>query len=88
VIALYQLFRLRTALLVSLILLPLLSIAGSFLLYRRPAAWVALMPVLVIVLVSELYAKATMYRKLAGNLAELATQRRETDAGERGELSD
>jgi hypothetical protein len=82
VIALYQLFPLRTAVLVSLILLPTLSMAGSFLLYRRAAAWLALMPVLVIVLISELYAKAAMYRNLSSNLVGLANKRRDADARE------
>jgi CHASE2 domain-containing sensor protein len=83
VIAVYQLFRLRTAVLVSLILLPVLSMAGSFLLYRRLAAWLALMPVLVIVLISELYAKAAMYRKLSSNLLQLASKRQDVDRSER-----
>src|SRR5205823_3332390 len=86
----YQHFRLRTALIVSLILLPLLSIAGSFILYHRFAAWLALMPALVIVLISELYTKAAVYEKLCSKLTAISAEKREvaTDASEQKNVTD
>jgi CHASE2 domain-containing sensor protein len=79
-IAVYQLFQLRMALFVSLALLPVLSVAGSYILYGRPAAWLVLMPVLVIVMVSELYTNALMYQKVSSQVLKFVRQKQAGDS--------
>jgi CHASE2 domain len=73
-VSLYHLFSLRTALLTSLALIPLLSIAASLLLFQRVALWAALVPVLLAILITELYAKASLYLSLCGRFKELSKQ--------------
>src|SRR5436309_14452450 len=64
VVVLYRYAGLRTAFLTSLALVPALSIAASLLLFHRPGLWVALMPILIALLVTELYGNAALYLAL------------------------
>jgi CHASE2 domain-containing sensor protein len=70
-VALYHFFRLRTALLTSLVCIPLLSVAASLILFHRLAMWGALIPVLAAILVAELYTKASLYLSLCVKFKEL-----------------
>jgi CHASE2 domain-containing sensor protein len=60
-VVLYQQFSLRIALVSSLFLIPVLSFAASLILFHRLAMWAAMLPVLLAVLVTELYSKATFF---------------------------
>jgi CHASE2 domain-containing sensor protein len=70
-VVLYRVFSLRIALLSSLLLIPALSMAASLLLFHRLALWAALVPVLLAILVTELYAKASLYLGLCSRFREL-----------------
>jgi CHASE2 domain len=61
IVAVYHWFRLRTAFVVSLILVPLLSIGSNWILFHRFAMWGAMVPLVSAVLVAELYAQASLY---------------------------
>jgi CHASE2 domain-containing sensor protein len=60
-LAVYHFFKFRTAVLVSLALIPVLSIASNFVLFHRFAAWGAMVPLVVAVIIAELYSKAALY---------------------------
>lgn len=60
-VAVYHLFKLRAAFIVSLILIPLLSIASNLILFHRLSAWGAMVPLVSAVIVAELYAQASLY---------------------------
>ncbi len=70
-IVLYRYAGLRVALLSSLVLLPLLSIGASLILFHRIALWAALIPVLVSLLITELYTKASLYFSLCQKFSDL-----------------
>ena len=63
-VALYHWFSLRFAFLMSLLFIPLLSIASNWILFHRFAAWGAMVPLVSAVIVAELYAEASLYLEL------------------------
>jgi CHASE2 domain-containing sensor protein len=60
-LAVYHWLKFKQAFLVSLGLIPALSIASNWILFHRFAAWGAMVPLVVAVIVAELYSKATLY---------------------------
>lgn len=76
-IMLYWRFNLRVALVASLVLLPVLSVAVSLILFHRAALWAPILPVLVAILVTQLYMKAAQYLSMCQRFTEL---RREPQA--------
>jgi CHASE2 domain-containing sensor protein len=72
-LAVYHFFKFRTAFLVSLALVPILSIASNFILFHRFAAWGAMVPLVVAVIVAELYSKATLYLAFYQKVVKLKT---------------
>jgi CHASE2 domain-containing sensor protein len=63
-VAVYHWFKLRTAFLVSLILIPLLSIASNWILFHRLSLGGAMVPLVSAVIIAELYAQASLYLDL------------------------
>jgi len=61
ILAVYHWLALRVAFVVSLVMVPLLSIMANWILFHRLAAWGALVPLVVAVIVVELYSKAAIY---------------------------
>jgi hypothetical protein len=59
---------------VSLALVPALSIASNWILFHRFAAWGAMVPLVIAVIVAELYSKATLYLAFYQKVATLKTQ--------------
>jgi hypothetical protein len=59
--AVYHWLRFRMAFLVSLAMLPALSITSNFILFHRFAAWGAMVPLVIAVIVAELYSEAALY---------------------------
>ncbi|HWE84689.1 MAG TPA: CHASE2 domain-containing protein [Terracidiphilus sp.] len=57
----YHCFKFRTAFFISLGLVPLLSIASNWVLFHRFAAWGAMVPLVIAVIIAELYSKAALY---------------------------
>ena len=57
----YHKLKFRMAFLVSLGLVPLLSIASNWILFHRFAAWGAMVPLVIAVIVAELYSEAAFY---------------------------
>jgi len=68
-IVLYRYVGLRTAFLASLILVPVLSAAASMILFHRLGLWAALIPILISLLVTELYSNAALYLALCKKFA-------------------
>lgn len=60
-VAIYRWSNLRLAFLLSLLLIPFLSIVSNWILFHRLAAWGAMVPLVSAVIVVELYAKASFY---------------------------
>ena len=60
-VAVYHWFKLRTAFLVSLILIPLLSIASNWILFHRLSIGGSMVPLVSAVIIAELYAHASLY---------------------------
>jgi CHASE2 domain-containing sensor protein len=60
-LAVYHWLAFRTAFVVSLLLIPVLSIAANWILFHRFAAWGVMVPLVVAVIVAELYSKAALY---------------------------
>ena len=60
-LAVYHWLKFKQAFLVSLGLIPALSIASNWVLFHRFAAWGAMIPLVIAVIVAELYSKATLY---------------------------
>ena len=73
-LAVYHFFKFRIAFLVSLALVPVLSIAANFILFHRFAAWGAMVPLVIAVIVAELYSKATLYLAFYQKVAKLRTK--------------
>jgi len=61
ILAVYHWLALRVAFVVSLVMVPLLSVIANWVLFHRLAAWGALVPLVVAVIVVELYSKAAIY---------------------------
>lgn len=90
-IALYRFAGLRSAFLASLILVPALSVAASLILFHRLGLWAALIPVLISLLVTELYSYAALYLALykkfgSQSMPEAPTETRETPPGTRKKI--
>jgi len=60
-LAVYHWLKFRTAFFVSLGMVPVLSVASNWVLFHRFAAWGAMVPLVIAVIVAELYSKATFY---------------------------
>jgi hypothetical protein len=60
-LAVYHWLKFRMAFLVSLAMVPALSIASNWILFHRFAAWGAMVPLVIAVIVAELYTKAALY---------------------------
>jgi CHASE2 domain-containing sensor protein len=63
-VAIYHWFKLRAAFIVSLISIPLLSVASNWILFHRLSAWGAMVPLVSAVIIAELYAQASLYLDL------------------------
>ena len=74
--ALYHRFSLRIAFLLSLLFVPLLSIASNWILFHRFAAWGAMVPLISAVIVAELYAEASLYLDLLKKVSAIKSQSR------------
>jgi len=70
-LAVYHWLKFRTAFLISLALIPTLSIASNWILFHRFAAWGAMIPLVIAVIVAELYSKAALYLAFYQKVAEL-----------------
>lgn len=73
-LAVYHWLKFRTAFLVSLALIPALSIASNWILFHRLAAWGAMVPLVIAVIVAELYSKATLYLAFYQKVATLKSK--------------
>ena len=60
-LAVYHWLKFRVAFLVSLALVPALSVASNWILFHRLAAWGAMVPLVIAVIVAELYSQAALY---------------------------
>ena len=69
--AVYHWLKFRMAFLVSLIMVPVLSVASNFILFHRFAAWGAIVPLVIAVIVAELYSEATLYLTFYQRVAKL-----------------
>ncbi len=69
--AVYHWLKFRMAFLVSLLMVPGLSIASNFILFHRFAAWGAMVPLVIAVIVAELYSEATIYLTFYQKVAKL-----------------
>jgi len=74
--ALYHRFSLCIAFLLSLLFVPLLSIASNWILFHRFAAWGAMVPLISAVIVAELYAEASLYLDLLKKVSAIKSQSR------------
>jgi CHASE2 domain-containing sensor protein len=72
-IILYQQINLRMALLVSLLVIPALSVAASLILFHRLALWITIIPLLIAVLASDLYFKAALLLDVSKRVKEAVT---------------
>jgi hypothetical protein len=75
-VAVYHWLSLRLAFIVSLLLIPLLSIGSNWILFHRFAAWGAMVPLVSAVIVAELYAKASFYLDFYKKIKVLSSQER------------
>ncbi len=64
VVLIYWKFNLRPAFFTSLALVPVLSILTSVILFNRAALWAPMLPILISILLAQLYAQATFYLSL------------------------
>jgi hypothetical protein len=69
--AVYHWLKFRMAFVVSLAMVPVLSIASNFILFHRFAAWGAMVPLVIAVIVAELYSEATLYLTFYQRVAKL-----------------
>jgi hypothetical protein len=60
-LAVYHWLKFRTAFIVSLVMVPVLSVVSNWILFHRFAAWGAMVPLVIAVIVAELYSKTTFY---------------------------
>ncbi|MGD0735195.1 MAG: CHASE2 domain-containing protein [Terracidiphilus sp.] len=70
-LAVYHWLKFRMAFLVSLAMVPLLSVASNWILFHRFAAWGAMIPLVIAVIVAELYSKAALYLAFYEKVAKL-----------------
>jgi hypothetical protein len=70
-LAVYHWLKFRIAFLVSLAIVPVLSIASNWILFHRFAAWGAMVPLVIAVIVAELYSKAALYLAFYEKVAKL-----------------
>jgi hypothetical protein len=62
-------------------MVPMLSIASNFILFHRFAAWGAMVPLVIAVIVAELYSEAALYLTFYQRVAKLrATEQAAADA--------
>ena len=73
-LAVYHWLKFRQAFLVSLALIPILSIASNWILFHRLAAWGAMVPLVIAVIVAELYSKAALYLTFYQKVATLKSK--------------
>jgi CHASE2 domain-containing sensor protein len=78
-VAVYHWFKLRAAFVVSLILIPLLSIVSNWILFHRFSLWGAMVPLVSAVLVAELYGQASLYLDVLKKVS--AKDRTDPDSG-------
>ncbi len=69
--AVYHWLKFRMAFLVSLLMVPGLSIVSNYVLFHRLAAWGAMVPLVIAVIVAELYSEATIYLTFYQKVAKL-----------------
>jgi CHASE2 domain-containing sensor protein len=72
--AVYHWLKFRMAFLVSLVMVPALSIASNFILFHRFAAWGAMVPLVIAVIVAELYSEAALYLTFYQKVATLRSK--------------
>jgi CHASE2 domain-containing sensor protein len=72
-LAVYHWFKFRHAFLISLALIPALSLASNWILFHRLAAWGSMVPLVIAVIVAELYSKAALYAGFYQRVAVLKT---------------
>jgi hypothetical protein len=80
-LAIYHFFKFRAAFLVSLVMVPVLSIASNWILFHRFAAWGAMVPLVIAVIIAELYSKAALYLTFYQKVAKLKTKHGEPVRG-------
>jgi CHASE2 domain-containing sensor protein len=73
-LAVYHWLKFRVAFLVSLAMIPILSIASNWVLFHRLAAWGAMVPLVIAVIIAELYSKAALYLTFYQRVATLKAQ--------------
>jgi len=73
-LAVYHWLKFRIAFLVSLAMIPGLSIVSNWILFHRFAAWGAMIPLVIAVIVAELYSKAALYLAFYQRVAALKSQ--------------
>ena len=71
ILGVYHWLTFRLAFLISLLMVPVLSIASNWILFHRFAAWGAMVPLVIAVIVAELYSKATLYLAFYQKVAKL-----------------
>lgn len=74
-VGVYRWSSLRVAFLVSLLLVPLLSILSNWILFHRFAEWGAMVPLVCAVIVAELYAKASFYLNFYNKISRAHAQK-------------
>jgi hypothetical protein len=72
--AVYHWLKFRMAFLVSLGLVPVLSVASNWILFHRFAAWGAMVPLVIAVIVAELYSEAAFYLTFYQKVAKLRSK--------------
>ncbi|HWG21786.1 MAG TPA: CHASE2 domain-containing protein [Terracidiphilus sp.] len=70
----YHWLSFRLAFVVSLLMVPALSIAANWILFHRFATWGAMVPLVIAVIVAELYSKATLFMAFYHKVAKLKTK--------------
>jgi len=78
-LAVYHWLKFRMAFLVSLAMVPLLSVASNLILFHRFAAWGAMIPLVIAVIVAELYSKAALYLAFYQKVAKLKPAEPDTE---------
>jgi CHASE2 domain-containing sensor protein len=69
----YHWLKFRQAFLVSLALVPALSLASNWILFHRLAAWGSMVPLVIAVILAEVYSKAALYAGFYQRMANLKT---------------
>ncbi len=72
-LAVYHWLAFRKAFLLSLLMIPALSIGSNWILFHRFAAWGVMVPLVVAVIVAELYSKAALYLAFYQRVVSLKT---------------